>query len=68
VSWFDETGELRTTCYTLHQKNLVKDIDFEALRLDELFVDEQRSVAFIEEVTGLIFPKIFHETDTYIAS
>jgi endonuclease G, mitochondrial len=66
VVWFDETGELRTTCYRLNQEKLVGQIDFEALTFDDVFRDEQVPIGSIEKITGLTFPAVVTDCDTYV--
>lgn len=65
VVWFDATGALRTTCFILDQKRLVGDIEFEALRFDEIFDSKQKSLQLIEEKTGLKFAAVMHDSDTF---
>jgi endonuclease G, mitochondrial len=65
VAWFDGTGTLRTTCFRLTQEELVDDIEFEVPRFDEVFRTWQVSLAGIEDATGLRFPPILRDADTY---
>lgn len=65
IVWYDAKATLRTTCFVLEQKRLVGDIEFEALRFNEVFVSKQRSLKKIQEATGLQFPSILHDSDTF---
>ena len=43
----------------------VGSIDFEVLHFDELFKLEQKSLDWIEKVTGLQFPIVLRDADTF---
>jgi endonuclease G len=66
VAWYDEHGDLRTTCWRLSQRQLVSEIDFETLRFDEVFLSRQVAIAEIEEATGLEFHANLRERDTFV--
>ena len=68
VVWYDGDGELHTTCDRLTQEKLVGQIDFEALTFDSVFRDEQVSIGAIETATGLNFPSVVVQCDTYEAN
>ena len=64
VVWFDGEGDLRTTCFRLSQVDLVGQIEFEVLNFDKIFKTHQCPLTTIERATGLIFPKVMHDSDT----
>jgi endonuclease G len=64
VVWYDGTGQLRTTCFTLSQKDLVGEVDFEVLHFDEVFTTSQHPLAEIEAATGLTFHGRLRQSDT----
>lgn len=67
VVWYDESGDLKTTCYRLSQKKLIGSIDFEVLNFEAVFVDEQVPIREIERGTGLTFHERVTEADTHAA-
>ena len=64
VVWFDGSGTLRTTAFRLSQEQLVGEIDFEALRFDEIFKTYQCPLDEIEALTGLDFHQRMRDSDT----
>jgi endonuclease G, mitochondrial len=65
VIWFDKTGKLRATGFRLSQEEQVGGIDFEALNFDKLLKLQQKSLAWIEDATGLMFADILKSVDTF---
>jgi endonuclease G len=65
VVWYDGDENLRTTCYVLSQENLVGEIEFEVLRFDDIFTTAQVPIRQIEKTTGLKFPAVVVDNDTY---
>jgi endonuclease G len=65
VVWYDGQGKLRTTCFRLSQVDLVGEIEFEVLRFDQVFKTHQIALQEIEDITGLVFARRMHDTDTF---
>lgn len=65
VAWFKGDGTLQATAFRLSQEKLVDDIEFEELHFDTLLKTEQKSITWIQDKTGLKFPKILRDADTF---
>ncbi|MBX7167542.1 MAG: DNA/RNA non-specific endonuclease [Pirellulales bacterium] len=64
VVWYNAEQQLQTTCYRLSQEKLVGEIEFEALRFDEVFKTSQIPIGEIERITGLEFHENIVKHDT----
>jgi len=65
VVWYDKTRTLRTTGFRLSQEKLVGGIEFEVLNFDKLFKLQQKPLSWIEKATGLVFPDVLRNSDTF---
>lgn len=65
VAWYKDDGTLQATAFRLSQERLVGQIEFEELHFDELLKTEQKPIAWIEEATGLQFPSVLKNADTF---
>ena len=64
VAWY-KAGTLQATAFRLSQERLVGEIEFEELHFDELLKTEQKPITWIEDQTGLQFPNVLKNADTY---
>lgn len=65
VAWFKGDGTLQATAFRLSQEKRVGGIEFEELHFDALLKTEQKSITWIQDATGLKFPKILRDADTF---
>ncbi|WP_276484156.1 DNA/RNA non-specific endonuclease [Paraflavitalea pollutisoli] len=68
VLWINDDGDLKATAFKLSQEDLVEDIDFEAIDIDqnEEFAEYQVSIASLARETKLNFDDL-QPFDTFIA-
>lgn len=65
VAWYNDDGALQATAFRLSQERLVGQIEFEELHFDELLKTQQKPIKWIEENTGLQFPNVLKNADTF---
>ncbi|RXK58556.1 hypothetical protein ESA94_18160 [Lacibacter luteus] len=66
IVWYNDRKELKATAFRLSQSDLVDDIDFEAIDIDDnlTFKEYQCSIQSLERDTKLDFSQL-HQYDTY---
>ncbi|MBL0884078.1 MAG: DNA/RNA non-specific endonuclease [Chitinophagaceae bacterium] len=70
VCWLSDKKELKTTAFILSQEDLVEDISFEQLDIDQNieFQPYQVSIKQLQKLTGLQFSDVIVEADTFDSS
>lgn len=69
VLWINDNGDLKATAFVLSQEDLVEEIDFEAIDIDQAgeFVEYQVSLKKLASDTGLDFSELY-QYDTFIGN
>jgi endonuclease G, mitochondrial len=64
IVWRGAANKLKTTCWRLTQEDVLEEIEFEALHLDDVFKEQQVSLAMIESLRGLSWTETVRAADT----